>query len=288
MTTVIINADGLPIAEISHAVVEALDPDKQIAQARRDANLGPDAEPTEAQVKTAGKKLLKAAVEPLATKPRLRSLLIEMKKSFEQIIDEVTRDELTFAGFSEAARERAKSLVQSFEQFLEENKQEIDALQFFYSKPYTERLHYKDIKAIHEAISAPPRSWTEKQLWAAYEAIEEHKVRGASAERRLTDIVSLIRFALHQKDELVPYSDLVQERFSNWIVQQENDGRVFTAEQTRWLEMVRNHVAQSLEIDIDDFELTPFVEEGGLGKAAQVFGQGLAALIDELNLVLAA
>jgi len=123
---------------------------------------------------------------------------------------------------------------------------------------------------------------------AAYQAIEESKVKGASAERRLTDIVSLVRFALHQKDELVPYSDQVQERFANWMAQQESKGRVFTEAQRQWLEMIRDHVAQSLEIDMDDFNLTPFVEEGGLGKAVDVFGAELRPLIDELNEVLAA
>jgi len=113
-------------------------------------------------------------------------------------------------------------------------------------------------------------------------------VKGASAERRLTDIVSLVRFALHQKDELVPYSDQVQERFANWMAQQESKGRVFTEAQRQWLEMIRDHVAQSLEIDMDDFNLTPFVEEGGLGKAVDVFGAELRPLIDELNEVLAA
>ena len=51
---------------------------------------------------------------------------------------------------------------------------------------------------------------------------------------------------------------------------------------------IRDHVAQSLEIDIDDFELTPFAEEGGLGRAAQVFGKELRDLIEELNGALAA
>jgi type I restriction enzyme R subunit len=281
-------SDGHDLRTISHAIIKALDPDEQITEARRDANLGPGVDPTEEQVTTAGKKLLKAAVDPLATNPTFRNLLVDIKRSFEQIIDEVSKDELTFSGFSEEAKERAHSLVKSFEQFLEDNRQEIDALQFFYSQPYTERLHYKDIKAIHEAISTPPRSWTEERLWAAYEAIEQNKVRGAGAERRLTDIVSLIRFALNQKDELVPYSELVRERYENWISQQQNEGREFTPDQRRWLEMIRNHVAQSLEIDIEDFELTPFVEEGGFGKAAQVFGPDLRALIDELNEVLAA
>jgi len=113
-------------------------------------------------------------------------------------------------------------------------------------------------------------------------------VKGASAERRLTDIVSLIRFALEKDEQLVPFSSRVEERFTNWLAQQQNTGRVFTDVQQRWLEMIRDHVAQSLEIDIDDFSYTPFVEEGGLGKAVQVFGEELRPLIQELNEVLAA
>ena len=62
----------------------------------------------------------------------------------------------------------------------------------------------------------------------------------------------------------------------------------FNDAQIRWLEMIRDHVAQSLEISVDDFSYTPFVEEGGLGKAARVFGEELQPLIQELNEVLAA
>jgi len=179
-------------------------------------------------------------------------------------------------------------LVTSFKTFIEENRAEIEALEFFYTQPYNERLHYKDIKAIHEAISAPPRSWTPEKLWAAYQSIEQHKVKGASAERRLTDIVSLIRFALHKDEELVPFAERVEERFTNWLAQQQNTGRVFTDVQQRWLEMIRDHVAESMEIEMDDFSLTPFVQKGGLGKAVQVFGAELRPLIQELNEVLAA
>jgi len=39
---------------------------------------------------------------------------------------------------------------------------------------------------------------------------------------------------------------------------------------------------------MDDFDLTPFVEEGGLGKAAGLFGKELAGIVKELNEVLAA
>jgi len=178
--------------------------------------------------------------------------------------------------------------VQSFERFLETHKDEITALQFFYSRPYGERLSYDDIKALHEAIGAPPRLLTPQRLWAAYKTLERNKVRGASSQRKLADIVSLVRFALHQENELVPYAEQVQVRFERWMAMQENLGREFTREQRQWLEMIRDHVAQSLEMTIGDFNLTPFVGVGGLGKATQVFGSDLKMLVEELNEVLAA
>jgi type I restriction enzyme R subunit len=52
--------------------------------------------------------------------------------------------------------------------------------------------------------------------------------------------------------------------------------------------MIRDHIATSLEIDMDDFDLTPFAGEGGLAKAAQVFGKELRTIVSELNEVLAA
>ncbi len=195
---------------------------------------------------------------------------------------------LLAAGASADAREKARKLTQSFEAFLAANKAEIEALQFFYSQPYVKRLRYRDIKALADAIEAPPRSWTPELLWRAYETLERDKVRGASAQRLLTDLVSLVRFALRQQDELVPYPEQVRRRFDSWRAQQAQRGRSFTAEQVRWLEMIRDHVATSLEMTVDDFDLTPFTEQGGLGRASQVFGADLRPLLEELNEVLVA
>lgn len=86
----------------------------------------------------------------------------------------------------------------------------------------------------------------------------------------------------------MPFPDKVKARFANWVAQQENSGRKFTAEQMRWLEMIRDHVATSVEITPDVFGYTPFAEQGGLGKAAQLFGKALRPLLDELNEALAA
>ena len=248
--------------------------------------LSADVEPSPEQIREAEQELLTAAAAPLASNLDLRKLLIKTKRSFEQIIDDVSLDELIEAGPTEDGQEKARAIVASFEEFLEENKDEIAGLQFFYSQPYGKRLTYDDIKALHEAIKAPPRLLTPQKLWAAYKTLAKNRVRGASAQRRLTDIVNLVRFALHQADELVPYPEDVQVRFEQWMATQELRGRSFTDEQRTWLEMIRDHIAQSLEIDLGDFDFTPFNAEGGLGKARELFGTELKALMDELNGVL--
>jgi type I restriction enzyme, R subunit len=192
------------------------------------------------------------------------------------------------AGASPEAKEKAQSLVSDFEHYIAEHKGEIDALQFFYAQPYTRRLSFNDIKALAEAIKAPPRAWTPEKLWRAYETLNKDKVRGASGKRLLSDIVSLVRFATHRDDELVPYGDKVRERFEQWMLQQRDQGRAFTPDQRRWLEMMRDHIATSLEITVEDMDYAPFAEEGGPGRATQVFGGELRTLLDELNGALAA
>ena len=44
----------------------------------------------------------------------------------------------------------------------------------------------------------------------------------------------------------------------------------------------------SLSIELDDLDHTPFNQEGGLGKAHQLFGDQLPKLLEELNEAVAA
>jgi type I restriction enzyme R subunit len=73
------------------------------------------------------------------------------------------------------------------------------------------RLTSEDVKALVDKLEAPPRAWTPKLLWRAYETLEKNKVREAQARRLLTDIVSLVRFVFHQEDELVLFQSEVND-----------------------------------------------------------------------------
>src|SRR5205807_1359955 len=129
---------------------------------------------------------------------------------------------------------------------------------------------------------------SESALWQAYAALDKSKVKGTSTRRILTDLVSLVRYAMHQDNELVPYPERVAANFKAWMSQQQAAGKTFTSEQHWWLEKIAEHIASNLGLDREDFELSPFNQRGGLGKVHQLFGTELPKLIDVLNKELAA
>ncbi len=277
-------ANNVPLSAVTRQLLDALNPDRAVETAKTQFKT---TAPTQEQIKQAGKELVESAVAPIATNPAFRNRLIELQREKEQTIDTVSKDRVLAAGFDANALDAARGLVNSFEQFLTEHKDEITALQILYSRPHRQRLKFADIKELAEAIEKPPRRWTTQNLWHAYELLDKSKVRG-SGKHILSDIVSLVRFALHEDETLAPFYESVDQRFANWLAQQKALGRTFTADQLRWLEMVRDHVATSLAIEPDDFELSPFNQQGGLGKAHQLFGNTLPTLLEELNQVLAA
>jgi type I restriction enzyme R subunit len=230
---------------------------------------------------------LRESTRPLSS-PVLREQLLKMKQKADLVIDTVTQDSLLHAGFSEGS-DRATALVQSFEDFIKQHKDEITALQILYSRPTRAPLKFEDVQALADALHAPPLNIDEGALWQAYATLRKDKVKGATQRRLLTDLVSLVRFAMQQTNELVPYPERVQANFKAWLAQhQQASGNAFNTEQQHWLEMIRDHIAANLGIEIDDFEYAPFNAQGGLGKVHQLFGEELPKVIEELNRELAA
>ena len=260
---VVVEAGVLGLKELSRGIVEALDPRE-------------DRTPQEAEA------ALLAAVKPLSN-PALRAMIVALKASKELVIDTVTQDRVLEAGFSAAARERAQGIVQSFEAFIAEHRDEITALQILYNRPTKMPLKFEDLKALADTLQAPPHLWTESQLWQAYAALDQSKVKGASRRRILTDLVSLVRYAMHQENELVPYPERVAANFKAWMAQQQAVGKAFTDEQRWWLERMAEHIASNLGLETEDFGYAPFDQRGGLGRVHQLFGAELPTVIDELN-----
>jgi len=146
-------ADNIPLKTIVNRLFDAVDPDKQLQTAKE---LFQTDMPTDKQLQQATEQLINTACQPF-DKPEFRNLLIDIKSVNEQIIDTVSIDEVTYAGPDDQARERAQTTIEKFQQFIEDNKDELTALQILYNQPYnTRHLTFEAIKQLSEAIQRPP------------------------------------------------------------------------------------------------------------------------------------
>lgn len=278
-------AGGKDLPSLCRELVTALAPDAQATRLVETKQITAEQEPTEQQLDKAERELLKTALRPFLD-PKLRDAIMAAKSACEQVIDEVTPDELLQAGFDAQAMEKAQSLVKNFKQFIADNKDELEAIRVFFSRPYRAGLRFKAVKELAEAIKSPPLCATADRLWLAFQAVEPHAVKGRYA--KLADLIALVRHAIDPKAPLVPFGATVEERYADWLAQQQSSGITFSADQRRWLDAIKDHIAASLSIEQDDFDYAPFAQLGGLGRAYDLFGERLPAILEELNERLAA
>jgi type I restriction enzyme, R subunit len=260
---------GMPVRRLVRDLVDAVDPDTQ-ARVTADA----------ADPETAIQDLLDSAVKPLASNPELRQRILELRATHDRIIDTVSVDVLLDAhGVVDTAR--ARSIVESWQQYLIDNRDEITAIQLM-QEAKERRVSFAEIQELADRISRPPHNWTPDLIWSAYEAIDVGRVRH-SDRHTLTDLVSLIRFATKLDDELVPYTEHVRQRYAGWLTQQSQSGVTFSPAERWWLDKMVEVIAVSAGISPDDLDNAPFTERGGVDGAIRDLGPNTATLIDQLN-----
>ena len=176
-------------------------------------------------------------------------------------------------------------MVTNFEKFVEENRDELTALQIIYSRPYAERhLTLEAIRQLAEALDDPPYlldPYACGRLTSGWRALRCGARRSASSR----DMVSLVRFAMGKDEVLEPYPLFVERRFQEWLARHDGD---FTADQVEWLRMIKDHIAASLTIEPEDFGYAPFSDRGGRLRATRLFGPELPRLLEGLTKELAA
>lgn len=272
---------GNSIKNIINKLFDAVDPDK--VEKRAEVISGNN-EISEAEIEKAREELSTEATLPFDN-PEFRNTILDIKQRNEQTIDTVSVDEvISFTGIS-GDSVRAQKIVTDFKQFIEDNKDEITALEIIYNQPYRKQhLMYEQIRELADKMSRSGLNST--IVWKAYAELERSKVKGEASDKLLTNIISLVRFAIGKQRELAPFEQTVNENFDNWLENQKGKGIVYTENQRKWLDMIKQHITYSASIEKDDFDDTPFNQHGGLFKAYEVFGENLEPVLEELNYVL--
>ena len=273
---------GVGAGQIAEKLLNAFDEDVILHQAQEQFAT---AEPTEEQIAEAKKALVNEVVKPFLSVETC-CYIDNIRRSYEQVIDNVNLDEVLFAGFDSQQEENADRVISSFRQFIDENRDEIIALRIIYDQKYKDRpMAIDGLKALYEKLKS--KGITVERLWDCYAIKKPERVkRGTMAQ--LSDLISIIRFEMGYTENLAPFADRVNYNFMQWTLRRNAGAVHFTDEQMEWLRLVKDHIAVSLSIETSDLDLNPFDRKGGLGRFYEVFGDKYEAILMEMNVELVA
>ena len=273
---------GVGAGQIAEKLLNAFDEDVILHQAQEQFAT---AEPTEEQIAEAKKALVNEAVKPFLSVETC-CYIDNIRRSHEQVIDNVNLDEVLFAGFDSQQEENADRVISSFRQFIDENRDEIIALRIIYDQKYKDRpMAIDGLKALYEKLKS--KGITVERLWDCYAIKKPERVKRGTMSQ-LSDLISIIRFEMGYTENLAPFADRVNYNFMQWTLRRNAGAVHFTDEQMEWLRLVKDHIAVSLSIETSDLDLNPFDRKGGLGRFYEVFGDQYEAILMEMNVELVA
>ena len=276
------NTVGVSAGKVAENLLNAFDEDVIIERAQADTGTE---QPTEDQMQAAKTALIAEAVASFHD-PETRYFIENVRRSHDQIIDNINLDYVTFSGYDVQREENVDQVIATFREFIEENKDEIIALRIIYDQAYKDRPMMIDgLKAMYQKLKE--KGFTVERLWDCYAIKKPEKVkRGTMAQ--LTDLISIIRFEMGYTDNLSPFADKVNYNFMQWTFRKNTGAVHFTEEQMEWLRMIKDHIITSLSILPEDLDLTPFDRRGGLAAFYGAFGDEYENILNEMNVELVA
>ncbi|MEW8509001.1 MAG: DEAD/DEAH box helicase family protein, partial [Candidatus Thiodiazotropha sp.] len=279
-------AGGVELSDIVLNLLSAIDPDRIETKALELAGQPEGTEPGDEARQKAQDTLVGEAASVF--NGELIELIDGIRRAKEQTIDHESLDKLTRAEWEGDAEENAKQMAQDFQQYLEANRDEIEALTIFFSQPHRRsELTYSMIRELMDKLKNDKPRLAPLRIWQAYALLDDYKGNDPTTE--LTALVALIRRVCGIDETVSPYSETVRRNFQNWIMAHHSGaGQKFDEQQMEWLRMIRDHIITSFHIDRDDLEMAPFNAKGGMGRMYQLFGDQMDEVINELNEALAA
>ncbi len=281
---------GKNLKQITKELITAFDHDAIDSKAQIEIDKVSVEDQTPNLIENAKKKAQEQLILEVSTtfNGELNNYVENVRKQHEQIMDSVNIDTITKSEWDTTSVDKATEIIKDFTEYLEANKDEIEALSIFYNQPYNRRnITFKMIQDVMEKLQLEKPLLAPDYVWDAYVTLDSS--RSSAPKDKLTALVSLIRRACGIDKELKPYDSTIEANFNKWIFKQHTgQHNRFTQEQLDWLRMIKDHVVSSYHIEIDDLDYTPFDAKGGKGKMYQLFGDQMNEVINELNEVLAA
>ena len=205
-----------------------------------------------------------------------RNKLLEMQRGY--LVETGDDDKVLYAGFS---KESAKTYIENFEKYLEDHKDDIEALRIIYNSEDKVITHDMLIE-LRDRLLSENRQYGVYQIWKNYKLLDEQgdveALDGKANVNVLTNLIQIVRYAYKKNQKLTSLINGYASRFSLYCGQNQ---RILTEEQKDIMKQIAEYIINDgaitvMELNETDTELWK--------KAVKSFGgKTLASEIQTLS-----
>lgn len=205
-----------------------------------------------------------------------RNKLLEMQKGY--LVETGDDDKVLYAGFS---KETAKTYIENFEKYLEDHKDDIEALRIIYNSE-DKVITHDMLMELRDRLLSESRQYGVYQIWKNYKLLDEQGdvevLDGKVNVNALTNLIQIVRYAYKKSQKLTSLINGYASRFSLYCGQNQ---RILTEEQKDIMQQIAEYIINDgaitvMELNETDTELWK--------KAVKSFGgKTLASEIQTLS-----
>ena len=205
-----------------------------------------------------------------------RKKLLEMQRGYV-VTTEDDPDELIYAGFS---KETAKSYIENFEKYLEDNKDSIEALRIIYNSEDTVITHSM-LADLRDRLLSESRQYGVYQIWKNYKILDEtgdvEDLDVKTNVNALTNLIQIVRFAYGKNQKLTSLIKGYAQRFNLYCGQAQ---RILTDDQKEIMRQIAEFVINDGAINVMDLNEidTDLWRRGVISFTAPVLAEEMMAM----------
>ena len=175
-----------------------------------------------------------------------RRKLLEMQRGYV-VTTEEDPDELIYAGFS---KETARTFIETFEKYLDENKDSIEALRIIYNAEDTVITHSM-LTELRDRLLAESRQYGVYQIWKNYKVLDDtgdvDELDVKTNVNALTNLIQIVRFAYRKNRKLTSLIKGYAQRFNLYCGQAQ---RILTEDQQEIMRQIAAYVINDGAISV--------------------------------------
>lgn len=205
-----------------------------------------------------------------------RNKLLEMQRGY--LVETGDDDKVLYAGFS---KESAKTYIENFEKYLEDHKDDIEALRIIYNSE-DKAITHEMLMELRDRLLSESRQYSVYQIWKNYKLLDEQgdveALDGKANVNALTNLIQIVKYAYKKSQKLTSLINGYASRFSLYCGQNQ---RILTEEQKDIMQQIAEYIINDgaitvMELNETDTELWK--------KAVKSFGgKTLASEIQTLS-----